>query len=55
MRLIGSFQTITTQGRSCSIWSAPPGRSTTSTFSGASVDDMPTLSPSAQPLQPDPG
>src|SRR5438105_14871555 len=39
MRLIGSFQTMTIQGRSCSTSSAPRGCST-STSAGASVVDM---------------
>src|SRR6266542_61680 len=38
MRLIGSFQTITTHGRSCSS-SSPPRGCSTSTSAGASVDD----------------
>jgi hypothetical protein len=40
-------------GRSCSISSALPGRSR-STSAGASVDDMSALSPSARPLNPSP-
>src|SRR2546423_12309760 len=46
MRLIGSFQTMTIQGRSCSTSSASRGCST-STSAGASVVDTPPLSPTA--------